>query len=543
MSENILDGINKIEAKHSTEKSTIRKKVLRNKNQNISFFSFIRLLILPTQIELKDHSIRVKDHGSDTFSLKQKHEFSRVFSPSASDFIFFSKSLEQFTENNFLILAVFGSLDIRRLFNYLNYNSYYIFEFDFEILGQLIQNNIDLSNEQMMPISDASSSTYITPKIHYLTNDKDRRNITIYLPEGYFSIIKTLKQMANDQKLTIALLSQISDLHKDKYNSILSSLSLSTKSLVTPKSANNDSKASNKLGDNSLQQIKEYTTIKSKNELITHSNDEGSDIDDQNNIQPNFIEKNTNNNTFNDEKELTNKEGSDFDHKNDQIQSEIKTKKKDGIPIKIPSKKHEIINKETEENNETCLQEEKIMIEEKPKIKQNNCTQATFLKQIMQNTSSSPNELSGIFDTLGSIIKRSENGWKQTDSELTELQSRLSTMEMEQTKEAEALRIAEENLEKLQIKLAEMKKKRIDMLNEKDILNSYVTRSISITTRMKKQVREVVDRSCSYEKKFDDYTKEIVANIESETSEAIQSHEIMTEMEILESEIEKNVVI
>lgn len=542
MSENVLDGINKIEAKHSTEKSTIRKKVLKNKNQNISFYSFIRLLILPTQIELKDHSIRVKDHGPDTFSLKQKHEFSRVFSPSASDFIFFSKSLEQFTENNFLILAVFGSLDIRRLFNYLNYDSYYIFEFDFEILGQLIQNNIDLSNEQMMPISDASSSTYITPIIHYLTNGKDRRNITIYLPEGYFSIIKTLKQMANDQKLTIALLSQISDLHKDKYNSILSFLSLSTKSLVTPKSANNGRKAINKIGDNSSQQIQEHTAIKSKNELITRSNDEGSDTDDKN-FKPNFIEKNTNNNTFNDEKTLTNKEDSNFDSKNDHLQSEIKIKKKDEIPIQISSKKHEIINKEPEENNGTCLQKEKTMIEEKPKIKQSNCTQTTFLKQIMQNTSSSPNELSGIFDTLGSIIKRSENGWKQTDSELTELQSRLSTMKMEQTKEAEALRIAEENLEKLQIKLAEMKKKRIDMLNEKDILNSYVTRSISITTRMKKQVREVVDRSCSYEKKFDDITKEIIANIESETSEAIQSHEIMTEMAILESEIEKNVVI
>lgn len=162
------------------------------------FFSFIRLLILPSQIELKEHSIRVKDPGSEIFSMKQKHQFSRVFSPSASDFVFFSKSLENFTNDTFLIIGVFGSLDIRRLFNYLNFNSYYIFEFDFEILGKLIQNNVDFSNEQVMSISDVSSSTYVTPKIHYLTNGEDRRNITIYIPEGYSSIIRTLKQMAND---------------------------------------------------------------------------------------------------------------------------------------------------------------------------------------------------------------------------------------------------------------------------------------------------------------------------------------------------------
>ena len=152
----------------------------------------------------------------------------------------------------------------------------------------------------------------------------------------------------------------------------------------------------------------------------------------------------------------------------------------------------------------------------------------------MQNTSSSPNELNGIFDTLGSIIKRSENGWKQTDSELSELQSRLSKMETEQTKEAEALRVAEKDFEQLQLKLVEAKKHRIDLLNEKDKLTSYVTRSISITTKMKKQVREAIDRSSAYEKN----TKEMISNIESEASEKILSHEIMTEMAILKSDID-----
>ena len=160
----------------------------------------------------------------------------------------------------------------------------------------------------------------------------------------------------------------------------------------------------------------------------------------------------------------------------------------------------------------------------------------------MESTSS-PNELSGIFDTLGTIIKRSENGWKQTDSELNDLQSKLEEMKATQSKEAELLRIAEKNLEQLQEKLNEVKKRRIDLLNEKEKLNSYVTRSISITTKMKIQVREVVDRSSKYEKRVNEVTQEMISSMESEASEAIQSHELMTEMEILQSEIDNHLKI
>lgn len=516
MSENVLDVLNRIETTPKSDISTKPKKITKKKIQNASFFSFIRLLILPSQIELKEHSIRVKDPGSEIFSMKQKHQFSRVFSPSATDFAFFSKSLENFTNNTFLIIGVFGSLDIRRLFNYLNFNSYYIFEFDFEILGKLIQNNVDFSNEQVMPISDVSSSTYVTPKIHYLTNGEDRRNITIYIPEGYSSIIRTLKQMANDDhNLTITLLSQINEQHKDKYNSIISLLSLSSKSLVTPKSKTDaENRIKSKLLDNSLKQKQKNAIDKSKNELVISSNDEESDT----NISTNITS--------------LKQENSDINTDN-LIQTQI---------LNNENKNQIKATSNNDENNLLLSHKENLKVEKKPTNIQENCSQASFLKQMMQNTSSSPNELSGIFDTLGSIIKRSENGWKQTDSELIKLQSRLSLMKTEQTKEAEVLRTSEENLERLQMKLSEMKKHRIDLLNEKDKLNSYVTRSISITTRMKKQVREVVDRSSSYEKKFDEVTKEILNNMDFEVSEKIQSHEILAEMAVLESEIEDHFV-
>lgn len=537
MTENDLDQVNRIETSPSTAKHSVRKKISKKIIQNVNFFSFIRLLILPNQIELKDHSIRVKDSGSEIFSLKQKHEFSKVFSPSASDFIFFSKSLEQFTNNEFFILIIFGSLDIRRLFNYLNYDSYYIFEFEFELLNQLIQNSFDFSNEQTIPISDASSSTYITPKIHYLTNKKNRRNITIYVPEGYFSIIKNLKQMANDnEKLTITLLSQISEIHKDKYSSILSSLSLSTKSLVTP-SANANNNISNK--------SQELIIYKSKDDSINNTIHNITNENQENKYESHRISNN-----------LQSEKNKDISIPEQKIQQTTleqtpnneptirKSPKKEKDPLNSTQNNLDPIhNKEKKKNKKetkppTNNKREKQENKDKRKTIQKGSSQSNFLKQIMQNTSSSPNELNGIFDTLGSIIKRSENGWKQTDSELSELQFRLSKMETEQTKEAEALRVAEKDFEQLQLKLVEAKKHRIDLLNEKDKLTSYVTRSISITTKMKKQVREAIDRSSAYEKKVDENTKEMISNIESEASEKILSHEIMTEMAILESDID-----
>lgn len=558
MAENVLTGVNKLEQDVGVIKSSVPKILHQKNNQNISFFSFIRVLLLPPQVELKDQSIRVKDPTSDSFSLKQKHEFSRVFYPSASDFFFLSKSLEQFTNNSFFILAVFGSINIRRLFNYLDFKSYYIFDFDFDTLGKLIHDDFDLSNEHSLPIEDASSTTYFTPKIHYLINGKTKRNITIYIPEGYCSIIRSLKQITteNDQ-LVFVLLSQLSDSHKDKYNSILSSLSLSTKSLISPKSDTNDNnkdKSSRKLKSKPITKIQKNVSNISKNKLpVSSDNDQNDNVDSKEQVQNSTKEnKKKSPNSFKEKNEhVFTQHNQDFPKNENQSDSNLITSV--NLNKDIQSVFTTESEKEYNNNNENTIQSSSNINDENPESQINHIqntpitpsksdSQSNFLKQIMESTSS-PNELSGIFDTLGTIIKRSENGWKQTDSELNDLQSKLEEMKATQSKEAELLRIAEKNLEQLQEKLNEVKKRRIDLLNEKEKLNSYVTRSISITTKMKIQVREVVDRSSKYEKRVNEVTQEMISSMESEASEAIQSHELMTEMEILQSEIDNHLKI
>ena len=376
----------------------------------LTFYSFLRFTILPSDLTIKMHSVKISS-PKDSFSVQQKSTFSNIFPISATDSSFLNQSLNIFHDDDFLIVIITGNINIQHLFSFFGYESAYIFEYDSNLFSELINNHYDLSQGNCQPITQISSSSYFTPKLHFLQN-KHKKLLALFLPFDYLTNIRQILQIASKSPshVNLVLLSQIDETYKDKYTRIIPLLSLHS------------------------------ATVSSSN-----------------------------------------------------------------------------ISNEVLKSNEN---------------------QQMMSKQLMLQAQSSPAELSGIFETIGSIISRNNQESKQIDSELVELEKELNSLQSIHQQTLTKLKENEKKKESIQNELTEAKKKRIDLLNEKERLSEFVKRSISLTCQMKEEVARVVDRSNSYARKVEEVTQNEIINLEAEAFEKMKSQEIFAEMEMLQSEID-----
>ena len=374
----------------------------------LTFYSFLRFTILPSDLTIKMHSVKISS-PKDSFSVQQKSTFSNIFPISATDSSFLNQSLNIFHDDDFLIVIITGNINIQHLFSFFGYESAYIFEYDSNLFSELINNHYDLSQGNCQPITQISSSSYFTPKLHFLQN-KHKKLLALFLPFDYLTNIRQILQIASKSPshVNLVLLSQIDETYKDKYTRIIPLLSLHS------------------------------ATVSSSN-----------------------------------------------------------------------------ISNEVLKSNEN---------------------QQMMSKQLMLQAQSSPAELSGIFETIGSIISRNNQESKQIDSELVELEKELNSLQSIHQQTLTKLKENEKKKESIQNELTEAKKKRIDLLNEKERLSEFVKRSISLTCQMKEEVARVVDRSNSYARKVEEVTQNEIINLEA--FEKMKSQEIFAEMEMLQSEID-----
>ncbi|OHS98101.1 hypothetical protein TRFO_35518 [Tritrichomonas foetus] len=514
----------------NSKESRVKLKPAKSHGNPYPFFSYIRLMDLPTQVEIKNHSIRIHNPNGESFSLSQKYEFTHVFSPSTPDFMFYQKMFENFTEISelSLIIAVYGKFDLKKLIHYLKYDCFYLFDFSFDIIDDIIEQTIELAHEETIQADEISLETYVVPKILLLQKNNsyvyNSRHVVIYIADN-LSILRSIKKYGSSKYLQnkVILISQVDKSLLDLNSSLFLSLSLSTKSLVSP----SPKKIQNM--DHSLSKSAKITSTKTtktgklspifstpceyfNNEYLTAYN--------KNN--QNFFKLDSN----------APKQSSQSNTPGQKFYTTPNITEMNQITSIIPTDDQNIsnllqINEDIE--NEGSLKNEESL---KNEINFGHCSKVKNYLLSMNNK-----VIEEMKETLQIVLSRSEKVHSKTSEDLINLQNQQNILIHEQSIEAEILRNVEQELESLQAKLNNVRSCRENLITEKEKLHEFVKKSIELTNEMKQHIRSATERSNGFARKIEEMTQNEILFMEASVTENIKTCQASLEMEILHFDI------